>query len=111
MLAHVVPNASALDNSQKGDAVTHYLGVAGKDPGSAYGIWFPDVPGCTSAADEFKDLFPNACEAVEVHLEGMAVPSARPIEEVMGLKDVRDGLADGSALMIVPFRSAGDQSA
>ena len=34
----------------------NYLGVVEKDPDSAYGMWFPDMPGCFPAADEFDDL-------------------------------------------------------
>lgn len=51
-----------------------------KDEGSAYGLTFPDFPGCFSAADELADLPRMAQEAVEVHFEGeemeIPVPSA-----------------------------------
>lgn len=46
------------------NAMTNFIGVVEKDPGSAWGVWFPDVAGCTSAADEVDDLFPNACQAL-----------------------------------------------
>lgn len=44
---------------------------------SAYGITFPDFPGCFSAADEIADLPRMAQEAVEVHFEGedTAIPA------------------------------------
>lgn len=41
-----------------------------KDADSAYGLSFPDFPGCFSAADELADLPRMAQEAVEVHFEG-----------------------------------------
>ncbi|MFA7605492.1 MAG: type II toxin-antitoxin system HicB family antitoxin [Rhodocyclaceae bacterium] len=41
-----------------------------KDEGSAYGLTFPDFPGCFSAADELADLPRMAQEAVEVYFEG-----------------------------------------
>jgi predicted RNase H-like HicB family nuclease len=47
-----------------------------KDEGSAYGLTFPDFPGCFSAADKLADLPSMAQEAVEVHFEGedMEIP-------------------------------------
>lgn len=41
-----------------------------KDADSAYGLTFPDLPGCFSAADELADVPRLAQEAVEVHFEG-----------------------------------------
>jgi len=49
-----------------------------KDPDSAYGLTFPDFPGCFSAADEMKDLPRMAQEAVEVHFEGEDMPIPGP---------------------------------
>ena len=54
-----------------------------KDEGSAYGLTFPDFPGCFSAADELADLPRMAQEAVEVHFEGedMAIPEPSAPEQ------------------------------
>lgn len=54
-----------------------------KDADSAYGITFPDFPGCFSAADELTDLPRMAQEAVEVYFEGekMAIPEPSAPEE------------------------------
>ena len=86
--------------------MTQFVGVVNKQPESAWGIWFPDVPGCTSAADTLDDLFPNACQALKFHLEGMDAPRPRSSEEVMKLQDVRDDMARGAVLMLVPLLSA-----
>ena len=83
-----------------------YIGVVEKDPGSAWGIWFPDVPGCTSAADALDDLLPYACQALILHHEDMEAPSARPSEDIMKLQDVRDAFGRGAFLMMVPLLSA-----
>ncbi|MXX88998.1 MAG: CopG family transcriptional regulator [Boseongicola sp. SB0677_bin_26] len=82
--------------------MTRFVGVANKQPETAWGIWFPDVPGCTSAADSLDDLFPNACLALEFHLEGADVPVPRTAEEIMKFQDVRDDLAGGAVLLMVP---------
>ena len=86
--------------------MTQFVGVADKQPESAWGIWFPDVQGCTSAADTFDDLFPNACQALEFHLDGMDAPLPRSAEEIMKLQDVQEDLAGGAVLLMVPLLTA-----
>lgn len=36
---------------------------------SGYGVFFPDLPGCTSAGDTVEDAARNAGEALQGHLE------------------------------------------
>ncbi len=37
-----------------------YIVIVHKDEHSAYGMSFPDAPGCFSAADEIDDIFAMA---------------------------------------------------
>ena len=46
-----------------------YPAYVHKDADSAYGVTFPDFPGCFSAADELDDLPRLAQEAVEVSFD------------------------------------------
>lgn len=41
-----------------------YIAVVHKGPESVYGVSFPDLPGCISAADTLGAVLPNACEAL-----------------------------------------------
>lgn len=41
-----------------------YIGIVHKDAGSAYGVTFPDAPGCFSASDHLDHLFAKAEEAL-----------------------------------------------
>ena len=43
----------------------NYFALVDKDPDSAFGIRFPDIPGCLSAADAAEDIVPNAVEALQ----------------------------------------------
>ena len=63
-----------------------YLVYVHKDEGSAYGMSFPDFPGCFSAADELADLPRMAQEAVELHFEdeGMDIPVPSAPEQWAG---------------------------
>ena len=79
----------------------HYVAVIDKDPGSAYGIRFPEVPGCYSAADSFDDIVPNAIEALSLFFEdGEPVPT-RGIEAVR--EQVAGSIAEGAVLMMIPY--------
>lgn len=57
-----------------------------KDEGSAYGITFPDFPGCFSAADSVEELPQMIQEAVETHFEGEAIDIPKP-SDLEVLKD------------------------
>jgi predicted RNase H-like HicB family nuclease len=63
-----------------------YPGYVHKDQDSAYGLSFPDFPGCFSAADDLADLPRMAQEAVEVHFEGesFALPAPTSPEHWAG---------------------------
>ena len=79
----------------------HYVAVIDKDPGSAYGVQFPEVPGCYSAADSFDDIVPNAIEALSLFFEdGEPVPP-RGIEAVR--EQVAGSIAEGAVLLMIPY--------
>jgi predicted RNase H-like HicB family nuclease len=86
----------------------YYLGIVEKDDESAFGIWFPDMPGCFPAADEFDDLPRVAAEILRQHVEalesnGRPVSSPRSIAEVLADKDVKKALRNGATTMLVPL--------
>ncbi|SRR5260221_9735374 len=89
-------------------ATKYYLGIVEKEADSAFGIWFPDMPGCFPAADEFDDLPRVAAEILRQHVEalesnGRPVPAPRSIAEVMADKDARKALRSGATTMLVPL--------
>ncbi|MER2509126.1 type II toxin-antitoxin system HicB family antitoxin [Amaricoccus sp.] len=78
-----------------------YLALVHKDPDSAWGVSFPDLPGCHSAADDFGDLLANAAEALALWFE-----DADPVEP-RDLAAIREAVAadlrDGAFLLAVPY--------
>lgn len=78
-----------------------YHAVVHKDEESAWGVQFPDLPGCFSAADELDDVLANASEAVSLYLEGMKAPTPSPITKIRLM--VADDLAGGAFLLAVPY--------
>lgn len=86
----------------------YYLGVVEKDADSAYGMWFPDVPGCFPAVDAFDDLPRVAAELLRQHVEalesnGRVVSAPRSIADAMNDKEVRKALKGGATTMLVPL--------
>ncbi len=79
----------------------HYVAVINKDPGSAYGIEFPEVPGCYSAADNFDDVVPNAIEALSLFFEDCDPVPPLGIEAV--LERIAGSIEEGAVLMMIPF--------
>jgi len=59
-----------------------YLAIVEQEEGSAFGVRFPDVPGCFSAADVETDVLANAVQALSMHLEGVEAPEARGLGEL-----------------------------
>jgi predicted RNase H-like HicB family nuclease len=78
----------------------YFYAIVHKDAGSAYGVHFPDLPGCFSAADDLEDVVPNAVEAMELWLEDQPEPAASDVSEVR--ERAAEDLAEGAFLIAVP---------
>ena len=83
--------------------MTYYIGLVHKDEDSSFGVQFPDVPGCFSAADDMDDLVANAAEALSLWAEDEALPEPRAIEEIVKDKAIKRELAAGAFLISVPL--------
>lgn len=49
----------------------NYPIVIEHEPGKAYGVQVPDLPGCFSAGDTLDEAISNAAEALAFHIEGL----------------------------------------
>lgn len=61
---------------------------------SGFGVFFPDLPGCTSGGDTVEEAINNAHEALSLHLAGMIedgdpLPAATPLDQVTTDDDVQ----------------------
>ncbi|KKC27143.1 type II toxin-antitoxin system HicB family antitoxin [Sphingomonas sp. SRS2] len=78
----------------------YFYAVVHKDPDSAYGVHFPDLPGCFSASDDLEDVLSNATEAMDLWLEDQPEPAA---SSVAAIREVAAAdLAEGAFLIAVP---------
>lgn len=80
-----------------------YFALVEKDKDSAYGVRFPDVPGCFSAADKLDDVIANAIEALSLFAEDEALPRPRNLETIREIADIKKALAAGAFLVAVPM--------
>lgn len=78
--------------------MSEYIAVIHKEPKSAFGASFPDLPGCISAAASLEELRPMIGESLGLHIEGMiedgeVVPEPSPLETIMKSKNYKDAVA------------------
>ncbi|HYZ61036.1 MAG TPA: type II toxin-antitoxin system HicB family antitoxin [Acetobacteraceae bacterium] len=78
--------------------MTAYIALIRKQPGSDYGVDFPDLPGCITAGRSLDEARHMAPEALELHIEGMLedgtpVPQPSPLEAIMADPANRDAVA------------------
>lgn len=82
-----------------------YCAIVHKDGGSAFGVTFPDLPGCFSAADCEADIVPNAMEALALWF------ADRPEEEAITLSGIthlaEEPIAAGAFVIRVPWDGGG----
>ena len=74
----------------------------------AYGVYFPDIPGCVAMGATIEEAAVNAAEAmrdwVEVTVErGGAIPEPRTIEALLADTEVSQDIAAGALLRSVPL--------
>ncbi|MDO1560438.1 type II toxin-antitoxin system HicB family antitoxin [Brevundimonas sp. 2R-24] len=83
----------------------YYVAVLEPASGSEWGVYFPDLPGCTSGGDSMEDAVREAGEALALHLSGMKedgleAPKPRGLHD-FGPEDVH-GDPEAVVLVAVP---------
>ena len=78
--------------------MTSYIALLRKEPGSDYGVDFPDFPGCITAGVDLEEAKTMAQEALEFHVEGMvedglAIPAPSSLDSIMASSANRDAVA------------------
>ena len=96
--------------------MTHFIALIYKEPGSSYGVSFPDVPGVTAAADSIDEVLDRAREVLAfaaedwAQLTGMDFPKPRTIDELRRDPDFRPELSD-AIVAAVPFGASVEEPA
>lgn len=78
-----------------------FAALVHKDADSAFGIAFPDLPGCFAAAEDSETIVENAAEALALWFEDQPGAAPRPLDAVRDA--VAGDLAEGAFLVAVPY--------
>ncbi|MFY9952650.1 type II toxin-antitoxin system HicB family antitoxin [Bradyrhizobium sp.] len=75
-----------------------YIALIHKEADSDYGVSFPDLPGVITAGSNLDEARKMANEALAFHLQGLAedgepAPEPSSLEEVMSVRENKDGVA------------------
>jgi len=86
--------------------MAHYIAIIeDAGPDHTVGVWFPDLPGCTSAGDDVDEALRNAPEALELYAEsiregGRALPRARTLTELKGDPGIAQEISDNMVALV-----------
>lgn len=77
--------------------MANYIALIRKKSNTAFGVDFPDFPGCITVGDTLDEALSNAREALGLHIQGMTadgeqVPEPRSLEAVLKEKRNRDAV-------------------
>ena len=92
--------------------MAHYIAIIeDAGPDHAVGVWFPDLPGCTSAGEDIDEALRNAPEALELFAEsyeadGRPLPPPRTLTELKNDPEIADDIQTYMvALIELPSRA------
>jgi len=78
----------------------YFYAIVHKDDDSAFGVEFPDLPGCFSAADTEDEIIPNASEALDLWFDDQPDIVPSPLAKVRDASD--EALRAGAFIVAVP---------
>ncbi|QAY95092.1 HicB family protein [Methylovirgula ligni] len=83
--------------------MARYTALIDGEPG-AYGVVFPDAPGCHAMGDTIEEALSHAREALAEWLEdareqGFPIPEPRTAEELLKDPEVLEDIAETGAVM------------
>lgn len=86
--------------------MTAYIGILETEPGTLWGVWFPDLPGCIAADETADGTIAQAGEALRQWItlaseDGEALPPPRSLEALRGDPDFAAALAAGHLAVVI----------
>lgn len=84
-----------------------YVAFIHKEPDTAFGVSFPDLPGAISAGGTLDEATRNAVEALALHVRGMeadgdTVPAPRTIDDIVA-DPAFAGEREGAIIAAIPL--------
>lgn len=84
-----------------------YVAFIHKEPGSLYGVSFPDLPGCISAGPTADAALHNAVEALAGHVaamkaDGDPIPDPQALDDILADDDLLED-REGATFALIPL--------
>ena len=82
--------------------MTYYVGLVDQSSTGDFGVWFPDLPGCTTMGATIDELFANAIDVLRIWIEdamgdGEDIPKSRDVTALLDEPDVQQARRDDNA--------------
>lgn len=81
----------------------YFTAIVHQDGKSAFGLTFPDLPGCFAAADDWNSIPTAATEALDLWFEDMPDVEPSSLDTLRQSESVKKELAEGGILLPVPY--------
>lgn len=81
----------------------YYTALVHRDEDSAYGLTFPDLPGCFAAADTWNGIPAAATEALDLWFEDQPDVPPASLDAIRQHPETAAELAAGAVLMPIPY--------
>lgn len=81
----------------------YYTAIVHQEDDSAFGLTFPDLPGCFAAADDWNGISAAATEALDLWFEDQPDVTPASLDAIRSRPDVAAELAAGAVLLPVPY--------
>lgn len=81
----------------------YYTALVHQDENSAFGLSFPDLPGCFAAAESWDGISAAATEALDLWFEDMPDVVPASLDQIRRMPDVIEELTAGAVLLPVPY--------
>jgi predicted RNase H-like HicB family nuclease len=90
-------------STTKESHMQYFTAIVHQEGNSAFGLTFPDLPGCHAAADSWDAIPAAAAEALDLWFEDMPDVVPASLDAVRKMQSVVDAMREGAALMPVPY--------
>lgn len=81
----------------------YYTAIVRQDDDSAFGLTFPDLPGCFAAADSWDGIPAAANEALDLWFEDQPDVEPSALDALRQTAAVQQALSEGASLMTMPY--------
>lgn len=81
----------------------YFTALVHQEGNSAFGVTFPDLPGCFAAAETWAEIPAATADALDLWFEDMPDVDPAPMDQVRQRPEIKAAIAEGAVVMAVPY--------